>query len=114
MTNRQCRAEHGSFRFCPQIVDANHPFPHLLNKEIYVTATLKWKEKSMLGIVPVPQYISDVLSVSGYDIRYIRMEKVILEFLDLVFEQYTVSDANYICVTRNGDVSPDDEGLEAG
>lgn len=96
----------------PQIVDANHPFPHLLNKEIYVTATLKWKEKSMLGIVPVPQYISDVLYLPGHDIRYIRMEKVILEFLDLVFEQYTVSDANYICVTRNGDVSPDDEGLE--
>lgn len=96
----------------PQIVDANHPFPHLINKEIYVTATLKWKEKSMLGIVPVPQYISDVLYLPGHDIRYIRMEKVILEFLDLVFEQYTVSDANYICVTRNGDVSPDDEGLE--
>ncbi len=96
----------------PQIVDANHPFPHLINKEIYVTATLKWKEKSMLGIVPVPQYISDVLYLPGHDIRYIRMEKVILEFLDLVFEQYTVSGANYICVTRNGDVSPDDEGLE--
>lgn len=96
----------------PQIVDANHPFPHLINKEIYVTATLKWKEKSMLGIVPVPQYISDVLYLPGHDICYIRMEKVILEFLDLVFEQYTVSDANYICVTRNGDVSPDDEGLE--
>lgn len=96
----------------PQIVDANHPFPHLINKEIYVTATLKWKEKSMLGIVPVPQYISDVLYLPGHDIRYIRMEKVILEFLDLVFEQYAVSDANYICVTRNGDVSPDDEGLE--
>ena len=25
----------------PQIVDANHPFPHLLNKEIYVVANLK-------------------------------------------------------------------------
>ena len=24
----------------PQIVDANHPFPHLLNKEVYVTANL--------------------------------------------------------------------------
>ena len=24
----------------PQIVDANHPFPHLVNKEIYVTANL--------------------------------------------------------------------------
>ena len=25
----------------PQIVDANHPFPHLLSKELYVVANLK-------------------------------------------------------------------------
>ena len=29
----------------PQIVDANHPFPHLLNKELYVIATLRFEEK---------------------------------------------------------------------
>ena len=66
----------------------------------------------MLGIVPVPQFISDVLYLPGHDIRYIRMEKVIMEYLGLVFPQYEVSDANYICVTRNADVSPDDEALE--
>ncbi len=96
----------------PQIVDANHPFPHLLNKEIYVTATLKLKDKTMFGIVPVPQFVSEVLYLPGHDIRYIRMEKVIVEFLDLVFSQYEVSEANSICVTRNADVAPDDEALE--
>lgn len=96
----------------PQIVDANHPFPHLLNKEIYVTATLKLKDKSMFGIVPVPQFISDVLYLPGHDLRYIRMEKVIVEYLNLVFSQYEVSEPNYICVTRNADVAPDDEALE--
>ncbi len=25
----------------PQIVDSSHPFPHLMNKDIYVTANLK-------------------------------------------------------------------------
>ena len=93
----------------PQIVDANHPFPHLLNKEIYVVAQLKQDGKSMLGIVPVPQYITDVLYLPGNDVRYIRMEKVIMEYLELVFEQYEVSEKNYICVTRNADISPDDE-----
>ena len=58
----------------PQIVDANHPFPHLLNKEIYVVADLKMDNKSMMGIVPVPQFISDILYLPGHDIRYIRME----------------------------------------
>lgn len=96
----------------PQIVDANHPFPHLLNKEIYVTANLGEKEKTRMGIIPVPQFISEVLYLPGHDIRYIRMEKVIMEYLSLVFENYHVSDANYICVTRNADISPDDESLE--
>ena len=95
----------------PQIVDSNHPFPHLLNKDIYVTASLNKKEQ-MLGIVPVPTYVSDILMLPGHDIRYIRMEKVIMEYLHLVFDQYEVSDPNYICVTRNADVSPNDEALE--
>ena len=93
----------------PQIVDPNHPFPHLLNKEIYVVANLKQGSNMMLGIVPVPQYIPEVLYLPGHDIRYIRMEKVIMEYLGLVFDKYEVSDKNYICVTRNADISPDDE-----
>ena len=93
----------------PQIVDSNHPFPHLLNKEIYVVANLKQDSNTMTGIVPVPQYIPEVLYLPGHDIRYIRMEKVIMEYLELVFDKYEVSDKNYICVTRNADISPDDE-----
>ena len=78
----------------PQIVDSNHPFPHLLNKEIYVVANLRMGNDQMLGIVPVPQYISDILYLPGHDIRYIRMEKVIMEYLELVFDKYQVSDKN--------------------
>ena len=96
----------------PQIVDANHPFPHLMNKEIYVTAGLKLDGITMLGIVPVPQFVSDILYLPGHDIRYIRMEKVIVEHLSMVFEQYEITDSNYICVTRNADIAPDDESLE--
>ena len=35
-----------------------------------------------------------------------------MEYLNLVFDQYEVSEANYICVTRNADIAPDDESLE--
>ena len=93
----------------PQIVDANHPFPHLLNKEIYVVANLKYHDKKMFGIVPIPQFISKIVYLPGDQIRYIRTEKVILEYLDLIFEQYQISDATYACVTRNADISPEDE-----
>ncbi len=97
----------------PQIVDINHPFPHLLNNQIYVVANLKQQNNSnsMIGIVPVPEFVSDIVMLPGHDVRYIRMEKVIMEYLELVFEQYQVSDKNYICATRNADVSPDDEAF---
>ncbi len=96
----------------PQIVDVNHPFPHLLNNKIYVVANLSTKDKSMMGIVPVPQFISDILFLPGHDIRYIRMEKVIMEYLELIFEQYEITERNYLCVTRNADISPDDKSFD--
>lgn len=98
----------------PQIVDGSHPFPHLQNKEIYVIANLKSSDKVVrMGIVPVPQYISDILYLPGADMRYIRMEKVIMEYLDLIFEGYQILDENYVCVTRNADISPEDDSFDA-
>lgn len=93
----------------PQIVDVNHPFPHLLNKEVYVVANLKLDDRTMMGIVPVPQFVSPIVYLPGHDVRYVRIEKVILEYMELIFGQYQVSDKNYICVTRNADISPDDD-----
>lgn len=96
----------------PQIVDANHPFPHLLNNQIYVIANLRHQgSNTMIGIVPVPEFVSEIVVLPGHDMRYVRMEKVIVEYLELVFEQYQVSDKNYIRVTRNADISPDDEAF---
>jgi len=96
----------------PQIVDRNHPFPHLLNKEIYVIASLKRGNQKLFGLVPVPTYLSEILLLPGHDIRYIRMEKILMEYLEIIFDKYEVSDKNYICVTRNADISPDDEAFD--
>ena len=93
----------------PQIVDVNHPFPHLLNKEVYIVANLKLDDRTMMGIVPIPQFVPKIVYLPGHDVRYIRIEKVILEYMELIFGQYQVSDKNYICVTRNADISPDDD-----
>ena len=96
----------------PQIVDEHHPFPHFINKEIYVIAKLKCEGSIKVGIVPVPHFVSDIVYLPGETIRYIRMEHVLMEYLELVFEQYEVSEKNYVCVTRNADISPDDETFD--
>ncbi len=96
----------------PQIVDSNHPFPHLQNKEIYVVADLQRKSNTRMGIVPVPSALPPLVFFPSGDLRYVTMERTILAHMDLIFAQYTVSNTNYIAVTRNADISPDDESFD--
>lgn len=96
----------------PQIVDSKHPFPHLISNQIYVIAYVTGDEKKMVGIVPVPHFLPEIVYLPGNDIRFIRMENVIKEYLELVFEHYEVTDKNFIRITRNADVSPEDEAFD--
>lgn len=96
----------------PQIVDTLHPFPYIYNKLIHIITVLKNKGNLVFGIIPVPAILSDVIFLPGEDIRYISIEKIILEYANDVFDMYNVVDKNYICVTRNADISADDEAFD--
>ena len=96
----------------PQIVNSKHPFPHLISNQIYVIAYVFDEGKKMVGIVPVPHFVPEIVYLPGNDIRFIRIENVIKEYLELVFEHYEVSDKNFIRITRNADISPEDEGFD--
>ena len=95
----------------PQIIDSHHPFPHIPNKAITVACTLKrGKGKSDLqALIPVPHSLNSIVKLPGPQIKYVNIEKVILEFIDLVFTDYKVLEKMYFSVTRNGDISLDDE-----
>ncbi len=94
----------------PQIVDISHPFPHLANKEIYLIATLHSKEEGQrMGLIPVPRQMPEVVPLPGDELRFLRLENILLEYLDLVFDKYQVTHQNYICVTRNADLAPDED-----
>lgn len=96
----------------PQIVDTHHPFPHLQNKVIHVCALLKFKNKQVFAFIPVPAALPELLFLPGHELRYIRMEEVLLQFLDEVFHNYTVTEKVCICVTRNADINTDDEAVD--
>ena len=38
----------------PQIVDVQHPFPHLANKVIHIGVMLKHKNREIFGVIPIP------------------------------------------------------------
>ena len=96
----------------PQIVDINRPSPHLQNKSVYVVARLHGKDRSLFGIVPVPPSAPDVVYLPGEGLRYVRTEQLLLDNLKRVFDPYGVAEKNCVCVTRNADIAPQDEGFD--
>ena len=98
----------------PQIIDFQHPFPHLANKVLHVAILLKHNRKVTLGIIPVPTSLPKLYFFSGSKLRYILVSEIILAYIAKIFDMYSVIDKSVICVTRNADISPDDEISEVG
>ncbi len=96
----------------PIIIGANHPVPHLVNKRLYAVTLLEdKKDHKAIGIVPMPENVSDFLLLSD-GIRYVRTENILLRYLSKLFGSYSVKESCIISVTRNADISFDDEKFE--
>ncbi|WP_196592615.1 polyphosphate kinase 1 [Pectinatus sottacetonis] len=103
----------------PLVINLRHPFPHLLNKNLYIAAVLKEKKVNVLGIIPVPKTLPKLLYLPGrkvkYNkIKYILIEDIILYYAEKIFNLYSVEKKVIISVTRNADISLDDEEFELG
>lgn len=99
----------------PQIIDPHHPFPHLINKLLYVAVLLKDKlaNTTTYGIIPVPTTINRILLLPQEGTRYCLLEKVIAEYAAKIFKQYTVLGKTVVSVTRNADLVIDGSGFDA-
>ena len=95
----------------PQIIDRSHPFPHLKNKCLYAAALLRSGDKRLIGITEVPDSLPQLLYLSndGHNVRFIRMEELILGNLDHIFKIYLQEEKAVVCVTRNADISFNDD-----
>ena len=98
----------------PQIIDRSHPFPHLKNKALYAAAVLSLKGKNLLGIADVPDGVPPILILPGTPMRFVRTEGVIAANLKKIFKIYNVEESAVIAVTRNADISFDEEKFEDG
>ncbi|WP_110954538.1 polyphosphate kinase 1 [Anaerosinus massiliensis] len=98
----------------PQIIDLQHPFPHLANQVLHIAVLLKHKKKVRLGMIPVPSSLPKMIFLPSESIRYILLEEIILAYVNKVFDMYSIIDKSVICVTRNADINPDDEDVEDG
>ncbi len=94
----------------PQIIDAHHPFPHLQNKVSHVVARLKYKGNETFGCVPIPTALPSVIYLPGNSIRFLTVTEIVQEYLEHLFPGYNCVERVRLCLTRNGDITPDEEG----
>ena len=96
----------------PVVIGPNHPVPHLVNKRLYATALLENKKgHRAVGIVPVPDSVPPYLLLEDR-MRFVRTENILLRWLPTLFDAYTVNESCILTVTRNADISFDDEKFE--
>ncbi len=96
----------------PILIGPNHPVPHLANKHLYAIALLENKKgKSAVGVVPMPESAPQFLMLKNGR-SYIRTENILLHFLPEMFDAYEVKESCIISVTRNADISFDEEKFE--
>lgn len=96
----------------PILLGPHHPVPHLIGLDLYAAALLDdVKGKQALGIVPVPKALPPYLILkNGRD--YIRTENILLHWLPSLFASCTLRESCILRVTRNADISFDEEKFE--
>lgn len=97
----------------PIIIGAHHPLPHLVNQWLYVAAMLRDKKgKKAIGLVPIPESLPAYLRLSDSELHFIRVENMIHHWAPDLFGDYVVKEACILSVTRNADISFDEEKFE--
>ena len=98
----------------PMVVDSHHPFPHLPSNCLTIALTLRMEGKRCFGLVPIPKNLPPYLRLEERGLRYLLTEQVVLAFADVLFENCQVEEKCVISVTRNADISPEDEDYDVG
>lgn len=91
----------------PQIIDSSHPFPMLGNKKLYIFVHLNGlldAKDDHYGLVPISENFEKYISLPGDEYNYIRIEKIIVEFVKEMFPAYKLQEKALISVTRNFDI----------
>lgn len=96
----------------PIIIGPHHPIPHLDSKELYVAVLLEDKKKrKYISIIPIPDSVPPYI-IFDDGLSYIRTENILMHCAPTLFTAYVVKEACVLCVTRNADISFDDEKFE--
>jgi polyphosphate kinase len=109
----------------PMAVDQSRPFPLLHSKELYLAVVLQQNEpaadgedeaRTFCAIVQVPSILSRTVHVPGRKmsrkLSFLLLEDLIKENIGLLFSGYSTVAVHAFRVTRNSDLTLNEEGAE--
>ncbi|QOX64070.1 polyphosphate kinase 1 [Anoxybacterium hadale] len=96
----------------PQIVDNHHPFPFIPNKKGFMALQLEHKNKDLLGLIPIPETIPELIFLPSEETRFLPSVRLIREYAHMIFNMYPIKEKVLFYVTRNADLTLEDEDID--
>lgn len=96
----------------PLAVDSGRPFPLILNKSLNIATLLSYEDKEVFATVQVPSVLPRYIKIpsqEGSKAQYVLLENIIIKFIDRLFIGNKVICAYPYRITRNSDLSFDEE-----
>lgn len=96
----------------PMAVDSSRPFPLILNKSLNVAALIKKEDDTQFATVQVPSVLGRYIPVPTTkegEKAFVLLENIIIAHIKQLFVGYDVITASPYRLTRNGDLSIDEE-----
>jgi len=97
----------------PQSIDPAHPFPFISNLSLNLLVTLNDAAGLYMQLarvkVPVGSSTSRFISVPGKKVRFVRLEDLLMNNLDMLFPGMKVVRCDLFRVTRNANTEQDEE-----
>jgi len=101
----------------PMVVDSSRPFPLIMNKSLNIALFIDGmeNEQEIFATVQVPSVLDRLIELPvgvGDEKAYILLEDIIKMNISDVFRGHNIKDMSCYRITRNADLSIDEEGAE--
>lgn len=93
----------------PMVIGKRHPFPFLLNKQLYAIVILSKGKKTRIGMVPCSNSVfKRLIEIPTRPGTFMLSEELILHFVSKLYPKYNIECKSLIRVTRNADIDASD------
>lgn len=98
----------------PLAIDNHRPFPLINNQTIYLAISIRRGQDKLISLLQIPAILPRLIpvEVSAKVARYIYLEELIEQHLEVIFPNMPIESVSRFRITRNADMELNEEGAE--